>query len=277
MPGFVSRDDIINEVTTNGKQQSWYFYKTSAQAPVVGIWQSLWKGAGNPPAGADPATTPGVAYTSDTTSPTTGSMYNADVSTDLRFLLSFGAVSQVAGTLLLYDRLAGVSGIVTTSTGSKTVSSAALDHYTTTLGVSNECWLEWTTAATVTAPVVHLLSYTSADGTTGNVGATSGTIALANTAIGCMTPLPGVAGKLGMTAISTMNVDTASTAGTANILIIKRLAAIPLLANQWNEISFLDDTMSLPRIYDNATLGLMWLGATTTSPTVTGSINMAYG
>ena len=275
---FVSRDDIINEVCTNGKMQTWNFFKTGATAPVVGIWHSLWKGTGNPPAGADPAGTPGVAYASDTGSPVAGSMYNADVSTDQRQLLSFGAVSQVAGTLVLYDRLAGVSGIVVSSTGNKTISSAALDHLGSTAGVANEAWLEWTVAATTTPPVFTLNSYTSADGSTGRTGAAiSPALPLASSAINCMTPLPLDGVKQGIIAASTLGVGTAAAAGTANFLIIKRLAALPLLANQWNEISFLDDTLSLPRIYDNATLGLMWLGTTTTTPVITGTLNMAYG
>jgi hypothetical protein len=278
MPGFTSRDDIINEMSTNGKQQVWQFSKTGATAPVVGIWHSLWKATGYPPAGADPATTPGTAYASDTASPVAGSMYNADVSTDLRFLMSFGAVSQVAGTLLLYDRLAGVSGLLSTTTGNKTVSSSALDHYSGTAAVNNEVWLEWTTAATVTAPVFTLNSYTSADGTTAQTGAATAAIPVANAAINCMTPLPMSGTKQGVRSIeSGINVGTASTAGTFTALIIRRLAAIPLVANQWNEVSLLDDMLSLPRIYDNATLGLMWLGTTTTAPVITGAVTCAYG
>lgn len=278
MPGFSSRDDLINEVTTNGKQQTWMFQKTSAQAPVVGIWQSLWKGVGNPGAGADPAATPGVAYASDAATPVQGSIWNADVSTDLRYLLSLGAVSQVAGTLVLYDRLAGVSGILVSSTGNKAISSAALDHLGGTAGVANEAWLEWTVAATTTPPVFTLNSYTAADASTVTTApAISPALPLASSAIGCMTPLPLLGTKRGIIAASTLGVGTAAAAGTANFLIIRRLAALPLIANQWNEISFLDDTLSLPRIYDNATLGLMWMGATTTSPVITGSLNMAYG
>jgi len=274
---FVSRDDIINEICTNGKMQTWNFAKVGATAPVVGIWHSLWKGTGNPGAGADPAATPGVAYASDTTSPVLGSMYNADVSTDQRQLLSFGAVSQVAGTLVLYDRLAGVSGILVSSTGNKTISSAALDHLGSTAGVANEAWLEWTVQPTTTPPVFTLNSYTSADGSSVTTAPANPTLALANGAINCMTPLSLLGTKQGIIAASTLAVGTAAAAGTANFLIIKRLAALPLLANQWNEISFLDDTLSLPRIYDNATLGLMWLGTTTTTPVITGTLNMAYG
>jgi hypothetical protein len=278
MAGFTSRDDIINEITTLGKQQVWNFAKTGATAPVVGIWHSLWKGTGNPPAGADPATTPGTAYVSDTTTPVAGSIYQPDVSPDQRYLMSLGAVSQVAGTLVLYDRLAGVSAVSMVGTGNKTVNSGALDHFSGTGAVSNEVWLEWTTACTTTPPVFTLNSYTTADGSTAQTGAAiSPALPLASSAINCMTPVPLLGTKQGVRSVETISVGTAAAAGACNLLIIRRLAALPLVANQWNEISFLDDVLSLPRIYDNATLGFMWLGTTTTAPVITGSLACAYG
>ena len=62
-----------------------------------------------------------------------------------------------------------------------------------------------------------------------------------------------------------------------SVTILRPLARIPLVANQWNEVSFLDDTMGLPRIYDNACLGLALLASTTGATTVWGSVNCAYG
>ena len=40
---------------------------------------------------------------------------------------------------------------------------------------------------------------------------------------------------------------------------------------------FLDDTLGLPRIYDNANLGLALLASTTTATTVWGTVSCAYG
>ena len=52
MAGFTSQDDMINQVSTNGK-----FYRTDWQkstfattAQAAGLWYSLLRGGGNPPA-----------------------------------------------------------------------------------------------------------------------------------------------------------------------------------------------------------------------------------
>lgn len=278
MPGFSSRDDIILEATTNGKQDIFNFYKVApAAAEAAGVWQSLWKGVGNPGAGADPAATPGTVYDSDATSSVAGSMWFPDRSTDQRYLLSFGAVATQNCTLMLYDRLAGVSGISLAATGAKTVNSGALTRYSGTAATLNEVWLEVTTATTTTAPIVNLNSYTSADGTTAQTGGNVTFPAVA-TDLHTLVQVPLSATKQGVRSVEAgLNVGTAAAAGAANLLIIRPLARIPLLANVWNEVSFLDDTMGLPRIFDNSTLGLALLASTTTATTVWGTINCAYG
>ena len=277
MPGFTSRDDIINEATTNGKQDLFNFYRVApAAAEAAGVWQSLWKANGVPAAGSDPATTPGTVYDSDATTPITGSMFFPDRSTDQRYLLSFGAVATQNCTLMLYDRLAGVSGISTATTGAKTVNSGALTRYSSTAATLNEVWLEVTTATTTTAPVVNLSSYTAADGTTAQTGPNV-TFPAAATDLHTMIQVP-LGSKQGVRSVEAgLTVGTASAAGAVNVLIIRPLARIPLLANVWNEVSFLDDTMGLPRIYDNATLGLALLASTTTATTVWGTVSCAYG
>jgi hypothetical protein len=52
MAGFSSQDDMVNEISTNGK-----FYRTDWQkstfattAHTAGLWYSLMRGGGNPPA-----------------------------------------------------------------------------------------------------------------------------------------------------------------------------------------------------------------------------------
>jgi hypothetical protein len=278
MPGFTSRDDLINEITTNGKQDVFNFMKTAAQAGQgAGVWQTLWKGVGQPGAGSDPATTPGSAHDSDASSQVAGGMWFPDRSTDLRYLLSFGAAATANCSLMLYDRLASVSGLSLATTGSKTANTAALTRYSGTAAVNNEAWLEVTTATTTTAPAVNLNSYTAADGTTAQTGG-SVTFPAAATAIGSLIQLPLGASKQGVRSVEAgLNVGTAAAAGIVNLIILRRLAVIPLLANIWNEISLLDDTMGLPRIFDNATLGLAVLNTGANTVTVQGTVNCAYG
>ena len=278
MPGFTSRDDVISELTVNGKRDEWNFVKTCPNTCVVGAMDSLWKGVGSPGAGADPATTPGAAFDSDQTAQTAGAIWFPDRSTDLRFLFSFGAMSTQNGSLILYDRLAGVSGVAITSTGAKTVNSAALSRYSGAAAVNNEVWLEMTTAITTNSLTANLNSYTSADGSTAQSGGTIVTTT-ANGTIGKLIPLPLSATKQGVRSVEAgITVGgTAPVAGAVNALIVRRLATIPLLANIWNEVSFLDDVASLPQVYDNACLGLAWMANATTVPIVQGRVFCAYG
>lgn len=279
MAGFTSRDDLINEITGNGKQDLWNFYKIapSASQNVAGVWQTLWTGVGNPGAGSNPAATPGTVYDSDTSSIVSGSMYFADRTPDQRYLLSFGAVATQNVTLMLYDRLAGVSGIGVSTTGSKTINSSALTRYSGTAATLNEAWLEVTTATATTAPIVNLNSYTSADGSTARTGG-SVTFPSTATVATVMIQLPLDAAKQGVRSIEAgLNVGTAGSAGVVNVIIIRPLARIPLLANVWNEVSFLDDTMGLPRIYDNATLAVALCAPASVTTTVWGTVNCAYG
>lgn len=274
MAGFTSRDDVINELSVNGKADLWNFYKVApAAAEAAGVWQSLWKGVGNPGAGADAS----GATTSDPTTPVAGSMYFPDRGPDLRHLLSFGAVATQNCTLMLYDRLAVVTGISLSTTGAKTVNSAAVNRYSGTAATLNEAWLEVTTATTTTAPVVNLNSYTSADGTTALAGGNV-TFPAAATDLHTMIQLPLNASEQGVRSVEAgLNVGTAAAAGACNVVILRPLARIPLLANVWNEVSFLDDSLGLPRVFDNACLGLALLASTTTATTVWGSVSCAYG
>lgn len=277
MPGFTSRDAIINALTVSGQRDEKWFTKIApAAAEAAGVWQSLWKGAGTPGAGSDPAATPGTVYDSDATTPIAGSIWFPDRSPSTRFLTSFGAVASQACTLLLYDRLAGVSGISLATTGNKTANTGALTRYSGAAADDNEVWLEVTTATTTTAPVVSLNSYTSADGTTAQSGGTV-TFPAAATDLHSMIKMPLSASKKGVRSVEAgLNVGTAAAAGAVNLLITKPLAYLPLAANIYNEISFLDDNLGLPQIYDNATLGIALLATVTTAVTVSGKTQCAW-
>jgi len=275
VPGFTSRDDIINELTVNGKKDEYHFYKAGSAPEAAGVWHSFWKATGSPGAGANAAATPGTVYDSDPTTPVAGSMYFPDRSTDQRYLLSFGAVATQNCTLLLYDRLVGVN--VTLASASQTLNTSALTRYTGTDATLNEAWLEMTTASTAAGANIGLSSYTAADGTSGIAAPNLAALPAAAFNVDAMVQLPMNAAEQGIRAAATLAVGTTATAGVANFLIIRPLARIGLLANVWNEVSFLDDVLGLPRIYDNACLGLAMLASGTTATNVWGNITCAYG
>ncbi len=276
MPGFTSRDDIINELTVNGKKDEFNFYKVSSAPEAAGVWHSLWPATGNPGAGTTSAgATPGTAWSSDSTTPVSGSMYFPDRSTDQRYLLSFGAVATQNCTLMLYDRLAGVN--VTLASASQTLNTTALTRYTGTDATLNEAWLEMTTASTAAGANIGLSSYTSGDGTTAVDAVARIALPAAATNVQAMVQLPLAASEQGIRAAATLAVGTTATAGVAHFLIISPLARIRLLANDRHEGSFPNDVLGLPRIYDDATLGLAFLASGTTATTFWGNITCAYG
>lgn len=281
MPGFTSRDDIISEITVNGKVDQYNFYKIAptASTNVAGTWQSLWSGVGNPGAASAVATsTPGVLYDSDTISAASSAIHFTNRSPDLKYLLSVGGVANQSCTMMVYDRLVAVGNISLTTTGSKTVNSTALltRYNTATDALLNEAWLEITTASTTTAAVVNLSGYTTASGASATVGGNVTFPAAATTAT-TMIQLPLSPTLRGVRSVQTLNVTTATTACIANLVIIRPLARIPIVSGQWNEVSFLDDVSGIPRIYDEASLGVAVFVPATVTTTVWGTITCAYG
>lgn len=283
MPGFSSFDDMISEMTTNGKRNQSGFSKVGVIG-TAGVWQSLWRLGGLPAAGADGAAgsgTPGSGGTALTSA--SGSINFANCSTDLRFLINAFVGASQNTTLMLYDRLTHTSGVSVASTGSKNVGSAGLPRYnntsTTTVDFigGNECWLEVTTATTVTIPVVHLLTYTNQAGSSGQVGG-SFTFPLAATVVQSLVgPLPLASGDSGVRSVETLNVDTAGSAGVVQVVIMRPIAYIPVIQNIANVMNFVLQMPSLPQLFDGHSIGMAILMPATTATTVFGEIVAAYG
>lgn len=273
MPGFVSYDDMISEITVGGKMYSWDFFKVGSAPEAAGVWHSFWTGVGTPGAGAAPATTPGTAHTNEA-----GSMNVPNQASDQKHLATFGAVASNACTLMVYDRLVGVSGISVATTGNKTISSAALPRYSGTSAAVVEAWLEVTTATTTTAPVVSLNSYTNEAGTAARAGGTL-TFPAAATNLDCLVgPLPLQVGDKGIRSIEVgLNVGTAAAAGVVNVLLIRPLAYLPLQQGVWNEVDLVLRLPSLPRIFDGASLAVAMLATGTTATNVWGRVQIPYG
>lgn len=274
MAGFSSYDDLINEISVNGKMYEWHFAKVAASAVQgAGTWHSLWDSVGTPGAGSNPSATPG-----DQHDDTSGSINFPDQATDTKHIVSVAAMCSIAGTLMIYDRLCSVSGISLASTGNKTVNSAALPRYSGTDASSVQVWLEVTTATTTTAPVVSLNSYTNEAGTTGRSGGTRTFPAAATVIRAMIGPMPLQAGDKGVRSVEVgLNVGTAAAAGVCNVVLLRPLAYVPVPSNVLVERDFVLQAPSLPRIYDGASLGLAVQLNTTGTPSVQGKISVAYG
>lgn len=271
MPGFTSYDDIINDVTVWGQTLEWNFWKQGPTMEGAGVWASLWYEEGAPRGGGNPASTPGTAYANDA-----NSLWWESTSDDRKFLVTIGAAATQNCTLMVYDRLVGVGGLSVASTGNKTVSSVALPRYTGSEASVVEAWLEVTTATTTTAPVVSINSYTNEGGTGGRSGANI-TFPAAATDQRTMVKLPLQAGDKGVRSCSTINVNTAASAGVVNFLLIRPLVFLPLLANVWNEKDLVLQFPSMPRIFDGASLSMALLATGTTATNIYGTMKAAYG
>lgn len=274
MAGFTSRDGIINAITTLERQEARNFFKNvTANTQGAVAWQSLLAIPGAP--GAATTLVSSGVHDSDAVSSFPGSMFFGDQTPFSRYLLSFGAVATTPCTLMLYDRLATISSVSITTTGAKTVGTGTLTRYTGTQSTLNEAWLEVTTATTTTA-AVGTMAYVDGGGNSVTGTASSWAMPAAATPANTMVQIPVSSTAVpGIRSVTSITPSVAASAGAVNVVILRPIARIPLGANLWNEVSFLDDPMGLPRIYDNATLCLAVLGPTA-AHTIWGNFSTVY-
>ncbi|CAB4143006.1 hypothetical protein UFOVP434_61 [uncultured Caudovirales phage] len=273
MAGFSSYDDLINEMTTNGKQFDFSFFKTSSTPEAAGVWHSLWKASGTPGAGADPAAFgTGTSYTNNA-----GSINLPARTPDIKTLVTFGATATQNCVLMLYDRLVGY-GAIPATVQNNALGAVTLPRYGVADGLNGvgvEAWVELTTASTA-AGSMTLSSYTDHTGATGQTGPAFALPAAAtNTDVLVKVPL--AAGSLGIRSVQNLNVTGSPTAAVMNLILIHPLAYIPIIANQWNERDLVLQFASLPRVWDGATLALAMLASGTTATTVFGNLKVAWG
>lgn len=262
--------DAMASAALAGSVQRWPFFKAGVTAEAAGNWVSLGAAAGSPGALADPTVWANCTSVA-------GSINFTNVSPSVRHGLSVTACASQDGGLLIYDRLGHIGSVSLASTGDKTVTSSALPRSMTTTDLNEvECWLEVTTATTVTAPVVYLKSYTSESGATAHAGAQL-TFPSTATDVRWMSPLPLQAGDKGVQAIATLNVVTAATVGVCNVILLRRILYIPLRANVPNYINLALDQPHLKRIYDGSSLCMAYFASTTTAANVWGEITTVYG
>ena len=143
MSGFQSQDDMVNEISTNGK-----FYRTDWQkstfattAHTAGLWYSLMRGGGNPAADTILGTGTNLAFQalSDTVATASGIPHGGNVG-DYKVLLNAAAQTAAATTapcvLMLVDMLGFYPITTVTTTGAQTLNNTVtLPRYTGGAGV----------------------------------------------------------------------------------------------------------------------------------------------
>jgi len=296
--GFVSQDDLITQLTVNGKGDMVNTTKTLSSAGTAGAWTLLAGHAGYPPAatftGADLTYVP----TDDTWSE--GTIYTGgNVSPGTKHFLTGGAIAVAAAGAPWYVMAIDLVGFVPLSgtnvstTGTKTVTMTAIgsgggtgDRYPNGQGL--RLFVAADTALGANAPTC-VINYLD---TGGGAGATTTFTSTASMGVGQLLNtgaaankynpfLPLAAGDTGVSDIvSLVWSGTAHASGTVIIGLCKPLWTIPIPATGlYSKMDFVNSLPSMRRIMDGANIQflLFQTGATTSGGTVSVDFDYGYG
>lgn len=300
MPGWSSLDDLVNEVTTNGKfwRSDWNKLALPTTAQVAGEWYCLFRGSGNPTADSILNTGTNLAFQSltDATANATGIQHGGNVSTDLKSILNASAFTAAATvvpfTLMLIDLLGFYRVTSTTTTGDQaTNNSVTLPRYTSGAGVQ-AFWLA-NNATPLGAATPNLrITYTNSNGPTagqltpgtlpiGKTAAPGGLIIHSGTGSGKYGPfVPLVGGDRGIQSIQQINLSASYISGELSVCLCKPLLTLPVTTlGVVAERDLVNQVPSLPRIVDGACLTwLMYAGANTpTNSPIYGHLDFGWG
>lgn len=296
--GFSSQDDLINQITNNGKYGTTICQKTLPAAGTAGAWTDLGNAAGIPVAatygGADLTFIP----TDDTWSE--GTLNNGgDVSPATKHFLSAGAscVAAVGAPwfLMAVDEVGYVklSGGNVSTTGAKVVtmtpigsSGAKVDRYANGEGLRMYMSASGALGANAPTCIVNYLDTGGASGATttftSTATATNGSLINTGAAANKYNPfLPLANGDTGVSDI--VNVTWAGTAhasGTVILHLVKPLWTIPVpVTGLYTKVDFVNALPSFPRIRDGANIRfiLFQTGATTSGGTIFVDYDWAFG
>jgi hypothetical protein len=296
--GWTSQDDLINQITSNGKYDNVFGTKTLSSAGTAGHWTLLAGHAGTPPAatftGADLTYVP----TDDTWSEGVLS-HGGNVSTATKHFLGAGAsIVAAAGApwyLMAIDLVGFVplSGANVSTTGTKTVTMTAIgsgggtgDRYANGAGLRMFVAADTALGANAPTCIINYLDTGGGAGATTTFTSTAslgiGQLLNSGTAANKYNPfLPLAAGDTGVSDIvSLVWAGTAHASGTVIIGLCKPLWTIPIPATGlYTKVDFLNAVPSLPRIRDGANIQFLMFqtGATTSAGTIMYDFDYGYG
>ncbi len=241
-------------------------------ATVVGRFYSPFYVAGRP--GAAVAPSPGIGGAALTTY--AGQIPFTNPGAGNSYLLRFAGACNVAGTLLVCDRLWHNSGINVTLNTSQTVNSAAWparDSDGSTNGANVMIGAEVSTVMGAGTPT-WTMGYTNSAGTAGRSIVTAAQTA--TMAVGSFIPIQLAAGDVGVRSIQTWQQSATMTSGVYHLVAYRVLARLPiLLANIDNALDAISG--GFPRLYDNTVPFLLWLPSVTTAPQLQGQMIVTQG
>lgn len=300
--GFTSQDDLINQITVNGKYLRRDGSKLITPADTAGGWRCLMGMNGNPIASTFPGSSLAWVGCDELTGDGTnvfGIQHGGDVASATKHILNVGGnIVAAAGApwqLKLVD-LQGyykLSGTDVTGTGSRTLTGTPSMRYTN--GVGCQAFFVVGTAPTAGGPTLSASSYTNSDDTTTRsfkgsptmgaaADAYAGRIIHSGNAAGRYGPfLPMQAGDKGIKSIEsfTFSGGTAYTgSGVLALCIARPLLDLSIpVSGMYSERDLLNQLPSLPQVKDDACL--VWLmfstGATTNNSPMTFTLDFGWG
>lgn len=277
-------DDLVNQITTNGKfvRADWNKNTFATTAQTAGMWYSLFRGAGNPGADAVLGTGTNLAFQSlsDATANATGIPHGGAVGagSGYKHILNasaFTAAATSCPTILMLVDLLGFYPITTcTVTTAQTLNNTVtLPRYTSGAGV--QAFVTPSTVMGAGTPNISI-SYTNSDGTSGKatpatlpIGMTAApvtSIVYSGTGTGKVGPfMPLAAGDAGIRSVQSFTLSATYTSGALNLVLCKPLLTLPITTlGVAAERDLVNQLPSLPKVYDGACLSwLMYAGAAT--------------
>lgn len=296
--GFTSQDDLITQLTVNGKGDTVVTTKTLSSAGTAGAWTLLAGHGGYPPAATFTGADLTYVATDDTWSE--GTIYTGgDVDPATKHFLSAGAACVAAAGAPWYVMAIDLVGFVPLSganvstTGTKTVTMTAIaataskgDRYANGAGLRMFVAADTALGANAPTCIVNYLDTGGAPGATTTFTSTAsmGVGQLLNTgaAANKYNPfLPLAAGDTGVSDIvSLVWSGTAHASGTVIIGLCKPLWTVPVPATGlYNKVDFVNALPSMRKIPDGANIQflLFQTGATTSAGTINVDFDYAYG
>jgi hypothetical protein len=256
-------DDLITAFNTSCIARA---VKTKSTHANAGIYMTLWNRPGNPSSGSPSANLVGAVPVSTTV----GAIpLGTTAAGETRYLLGARAFSNVAGNIILYDRLWHNSSVTMSTVLTASTSSGAGNVVTvtrpTTVGINNELWLEFITGMGATASTLTI-TYTNQDGTTGRQATYSHGAAAEQ--VDQMVRLNLQGSDVGVRTIEAWQGSiTLGTAGSCNIVILRRLAEMSIGSTLFS-VNYDFAQLGMPTIDPDASLGLMVYGLATAAANV---------
>ena len=281
MAGFNSQDDMINQISTNGKfyRADWQKSTFATTAQTAGLWYSLQRGGGNPSADTILGTGTNLAFQAlrDSVATAGGIQHGGDVG-GFKHLLNAAAQTAAATTapcvLMLVDLLGFYPITTVTTTGAQTLNNTVtLPRYTDGAGV--QAFLTPSTVMGAATPNLSI-GYTNSSGVAGkatpatlpigNSAAAVTSIVYSGTGAGKFGPfMPLAAGDAGIRSVQSVTLSASYLSGVLNLVLAKPLLTLPITTlGVTAERDLVNQFMAMPKIYDGACLAwIMLAGAAT--------------